>query len=258
MKGIEEIIANPGGEFPESSHKIALEHAGIYSEYVPACPICLDFGYIVPNVPTTDPRFGRVVPCTCVEGIKNSRLFLNSGLLPAEQQWDTKYILGIEGVSDDQRLAVRAVRDTAADGKGWVVLYGPYGVGKSGLLKSAVANKIRQGQRAYYRRAEDILREARATFDNQVGATSESVFARYANVPVLSLDEVDRVSMTDWAKSFLFALIDVRYNQRNTTTTLFATNADLKALPASWGYLASRMSDGVIVAMIGKSLRGLD
>lgn len=228
------------------------------TEYEPTCPYCLDFGYIIPNVPPSDPRFGRVVPCSCRRGIESSRLFVNSGLNANEQSWETQYLLGIPGVSDDQKLAVRAVRDTAADGKGWVVLYGPYGVGKSGLLKSAVANKIRTGIPSYYRRGEDILREARATFNNAIGDTSDAVFARYANVPVLAIDEIDRVSMTDWARSFLFALVDARYNDRATTTTLFATNANLGSLPASWGYMTSRMSDGVVVEMIGKSLRGLD
>ncbi|MCA9944878.1 MAG: hypothetical protein KC449_15440, partial [Anaerolineales bacterium] len=31
----------------------------------PDCPLCDGLGYVIPDVPPVDPRFGRAVACTC-------------------------------------------------------------------------------------------------------------------------------------------------------------------------------------------------
>ena len=45
-----------------------------------------------------------------------------------------------------------------------MTFYGDNGVGKMGFLKSIVAACVRAGVPAHYTRAEDILRQLRATF----------------------------------------------------------------------------------------------
>lgn len=219
------------------------------------CPICAGLGFVVPDVEPGDPAFGRAVPCACQQAIIAGRLWQHSGLLIAERAWRLSFIEDRPG----KVWAYKAARAILDDDRpsGWLILYGPYGVGKSGVLKAAVAELIDRGVKACYRRAEDILAEARATFDDddQGQESALGVRDKYAKIPLLAIDEVDRVSMTDWARSFLFTLLDERYNRRDQVATLLATNAKIGDMGPEWGYLESRMADGMVVAMAGDSLR---
>ena len=39
----------------------------------PDCPICGGVGYLRQDVPVGDPKFGRIVPCVCMQGILQSQ-----------------------------------------------------------------------------------------------------------------------------------------------------------------------------------------
>ena len=120
---------------------------------------------------------------------------------------------------------------------GWYAVYGPYGVGKSGVLRSIVAACCRALVSARYVRAEDIFREMRATFGDDSNIGEDELLQKYGHYQVLAIDEVDRVSDTRWSRSALFSLLDMRYNRRNQLATLLATNCNPEKMPAGFEYL---------------------
>lgn len=216
------------------------------------CPTCGGLGFYTVDVEPDHPAFGRSIPCNCQEAIRAARLWRASGLLPAERDWRMEYISTMPGKIEAYKLAKAILEQDPP--VGWLVVYGPYGMGKSGLIKASVAEAVRAGVPAYYRRAEDILAEARASFDDPSGREID-VKAKYAKVQLLAVDEVDRVSMTDWSRSFLFTLMDERYNRRSQIATMMATNKKVGEMGADWGYLESRMADGLIAGIAGIGLR---
>jgi len=203
--------------------------------------------------------------CNSMTDIERSSLvttlFENSGLEPEEKTWRLEYYAGKPG----KDIAVKAARLMLGQNyrpNGWICLFGEYGRGKSGILKSLVAGFIRLGVPARYVRAEDLLSEIRSTFNNEVKTdkTNEderSLIQKYIGFKFLAIDEIDRVSTTDWARAKLFAVLDARYNGRHRTATGIATNLDPAKLTGEWAYLAaSRLKDSQRIPMAGDDLRG--
>lgn len=220
----------------------------------PKCAKCGDLGFFVPNVKPEDPGFGRSLPCSCQEAVIQGAYWKLSGLEPEEQGWEIDYIKGMAGKIE----ALASVKMAVGSGVGWVVLHGKYGVGKSGLLKAATASTIRAGRRAFYRRADDILLEAKATFSSspEKEESDYKILEKYAAVDFLAIDELDRWNVkSDWAQTFLFNLMDRRYNRRGQALTVMATNADIGTLQEPFGYLQSRMREGAVIGVEGENLR---
>ena len=153
-------------------------------------------------------------------------------------------------------VKARAILAQVPRPTGWVIFYGAYGRGKSGLLKAVVAQCIVAGVPAMYLRAVDLLREVRSSYSEDNSLSESDIIERYGGCQVLAIDEIDRISSTAWAMSTLMAVMDMRYNRRATHATLMATNSDPDNMPAGFEYLASRMRDGDRVPVGGRDLRG--
>jgi hypothetical protein len=182
-------------------------------------------------------------------------LFERSGLEPAEHDWRVDYIAGMQG-KDLAIASAHGILEKVPRPAGWLVIYGDYGRGKSGLLKSVVAQCALAGVQAHYTRAADILDEIKATYGKDVHTTESEVKARLSSWRVLAIDEVDRISGTDWANSTLMSILDTRYTRRSQCCTLFATNSQPNEMPKGFEYLASRFMDGKRVPIGGIDLRG--
>ena len=182
-------------------------------------------------------------------------LWETSGLESAERQWHVDHIASMDG----KELALEAARKILAQTPrpvGWSVVYGSYGVGKSGLMKSLVASFIRAGVSAKYITAFDILEEIKTTFRHNAGEATDEAYLRYASYKFLAIDEIDIAPEKDWSYQALRSIIDKRYNARHRFATMMATNADPEVMGEPWGYLISRMRDGLRVPMGGQDMRG--
>ena len=218
----------------------------------PDCPICGGLGWLRRDLPIDDPLFGRAAICpnrSC------DVLGRDSGLNARE--------LGLRwaGVADlnNALAAVRAVKAALERGAGWVTLWGGTGLGKTLILQTAVAEAI-QGQRpARYTRMTDVIDNLRASFDQESTRGEEGRrMDSWAGLPILAIDEADRVRSSDYADEKRFSLLDRRYQAalRGSSITLLASNSD----PRGWGdYLASRVFDGrfAVIRMIGQDARPL-
>ncbi len=115
------------------------------------------------------------------------------------------------------QAAYRAARAFADNPKGWLVLTGPGGSGKTHLA-TAIANRaLNQGTVVMYVSTPDLLDHLRAAFNPASEITYDDFFDQVRNVPLLVLDDLGAQSSTAWASEKLDQLINHRYNQGMAT-----------------------------------------
>lgn len=195
-------------------------------------------------------------PCPiCMDTPDMSVLFEDSGLNYDESFWKLDYIEDMPGKENALTEARKLLSGTPRP-LGLYTFFGNYGVGKSGILKAVTSAFIRAHIKAKYIRAADFLSEVRSTFTDD-NTSEANVIHKYAKYQFLAVDEVDRISDTEWARSTTFTLLDRRYNARNMMATAMATNKFPDKMGDEWKYLMSRMLDGIRVPVGGESLRGV-
>jgi DNA replication protein DnaC len=200
----------------------------------------------------------RVYPCpVCTDPHERiAYLWDHAGLEPDEHEWRLDFFEGMQGKLRASEVARRYLEQIPHP-NGLVTFFGSNGVGKTGFLKSIVAACIRAGVSAHYTRAEDILRQIRATFGS-TGISELEMHTSYGRFQLLAIDEVDQTSNTNWSRSALMSLLDTRYNRRGSQCTLLATNREPGKLPKELDYLASRIRDGERIRVEGEDLRGVE
>ena len=185
-------------------------------------------------------RFGQdervLVACTCAAG--QERIAAWSGL-PVEAR-GIRLDSGALWAIPDQRAASTAIAAFLAEPRGWVTLEGGYGTGKTTLMYAALNHLADVGCYGRYTTAPDLLDSLRRMI--RQGGDMDAALERWTAAPVLAVDELDKVDLTDFAEKTLFRLFDGRYRRWATQGTLLAYNADREdRLPA---FLRSRIRDG--------------
>ena len=220
--------------------------------YGPDCQICAGAGYLRRDLPLDHPDFGRLQLCPNVDrwALPGAARYGITRQESLELTWDQ--IIDINNFPH----VVDAVQQTLDRGYGWVYLFGGFGLGKTLALKIAIAEAIRAGYESAYVRMAEILDHLRAAFDDSIQETESSRLNWWSGLPVLAIDEFDRVRSTGYGEERRFVLMDRRYEQavRHESLTLIASNADPRRLP---GYLYDRVRDGrfSVVKIEGQSLR---
>ena len=138
---------------------------------------------------------------------------------------------------------------------GFYTFYGEYGVGKTMLLK-AVVNGFRVAEvTAAYTSMADLLAEVREQYGSDAKNAAETLIQDFRAVRVLAIDEIDRVNMTLWATETMFRLLNGRYEAQERMLTVLATNKGPNEMPEQLHYLASRMTEGLVVEVGGVDVR---
>lgn len=197
------------------------------------CPICVESGYR-PDVIVT--------------------MLRDSGLEQEELDWRLNYIKGVAG-KEIAFSEANLMLSTSPTPNGLLLLFGDYGVGKSGILKSMTSAFIRTGIKSRYIRASDILSQIRSSYDNS-SLSESTIISSMQRYGFLAIDEIDRIPDTEWATSTLFAILDKRYDARSRCATAMATNMMPDDMVGHWEYLSSRLMDGRRVPVGGISFRG--
>ncbi len=176
-----------------------------------------------PRLASGKPDYSRVVPCRCVaespDGERRIRLekYSNLGAL-RHLTFESLRSEGREG-SDRERFsrALRAAQAFADNPRGWLVLAGTSGSGKTHLA-AAIANRcIERGQPAFYVTAPDLLDHLRSSFSPASEMPYDEFFEQVRNTPLLVLDDLGVQSSTPWAKEKLDQLLNHRFNSRLPT-----------------------------------------
>jgi len=161
-----------------------------------------------------------------------SRCTFASFSLREDEVLDTDYTRSLD-------KALKAAIAFAAKPRGWMVLLGPYGCGKTHLAASIANARSDQGDPPLFIMVPDLLDHLRATFNPSSSASYDHRFDDIRTAPLLILDDLGTQSMTPWVREKLYQLFNYRYNAELPT---IITTAD--ALEDMDARILSRMLDG--------------
>ena len=188
----------------------------------PVCPICGGIGFLRQDLPIGHPDFGKLKPCICQQHKSNQaaqiRLYQMSNLESFKRMtFETFSVQGRLGLGDDQIVslqnALSHARQFAASPKGWLLLSGSYGSGKTHLAAAVANTCVEYGMGTLFLTVPDLLDWLRYSYDSS-DSTFEQRFEEIRNVGLLVLDDLGAQNSTPWAAEKLFQIIDYRYIRR--------------------------------------------
>ena len=188
----------------------------------PVCPICGGLGYIRQELPIAHPDFGKLKQCVCqqqkVSRAAHTRLYQMSNLdVFKGMTFENFSVQGRLGLGDDQVLslqkALSQARQFAASPRGWLLLSGSYGSGKTHLAAAVANTCVEYGMATIFLTVPDLLDWLRYSYDSS-DSTFEKRFEEIRNVALLVLDDLGAQNATPWAAEKLFQIIDYRYTRR--------------------------------------------
>jgi len=200
------------------------------------CPSCGGTGYLREDVPVGHPRFGKLVACQCLrtelEARRLAELRAVSNLdALARYTFDSFLPEGV-GLTDEKRGNLRRVYQIARvfseSPRGWLVLLGSYGCGKTHLAAAIANDQVNRGQPALFVVVPDLLDHLRATYSPHSSASYDERFDQVRNAPLLILDDLGTQHSTDWAQEKLFQIFNYRYNAR--LPSVITSNLELEAI----------------------------
>lgn len=207
--------------------------------------MCGGQGWLIRDLPPTHPQFGEVVPCACMESEiaarRMRRLEAIDGLTPEERtyRFDDGQFRAMPGSATE--AAVQACRAALDAGGGIVTLTGPYGVGKTRILISAVNEAKDRNKPAVYTTMRDLLAWLREAFSPTATDSFSQRWDTLREAPVLVIDELDKANTTSWAMEQFSSLVDYRWRHMAGKVTIYALNKPVGVLP---GDIADRIMDG--------------
>lgn len=212
----------------------------------PDCPICRGVGWINPDVPFEDPDFGKGLPCKCLRANWETKLperfalYSNIGPL-ARLTFDNLIPQGRTADEDNRRLfqvAYDEAKKYADNPRGWLVLIGASGSGKTHLAAAIANHCVQSLMKTFFTVVPDLLDHLRATFGPNSEVTYDELFDQVRNVSLLILDDLGVQRSSPWASEKLFQIINHRFNAQ--LPTVITTNVDFDLLDEN---LKTRLTD---------------
>ena len=212
----------------------------------PDCPFCEGLGYVVPAVGPDDPGFGRAVACSCRaaerEMARQDSLLRMSQIGALEHCTFESFIAEGHGLTHDRQRNLKMAYDRAAEyaqsPRGWLVLKGGYGCGKTHLAVAIADYRLALGHPVLFVNTPDLLDHLRATFNPESTVTYDERFDEVRSSPLLILDDLGTQSNSEWAQEKLYQILNFRYNAK--LPTVITTNLELEAIEIR---VRSRMVD---------------
>ena len=189
------------------------------------CPICNGAGFVHPRLSSGKPDFNRVIPCRCTRGEldkeRQARLLRYSNLGSLTRfTFDNLSPQGRSGNPINQEQFARAyeaAKTFASQPKGWLILVGPDGCGKTHLA-AAIANEcLSHGYPVFFISTPDLLDHLRSAFSPNSEIVYDEFFNQVRNAPLLVLDDLGAQTGTPWAKEKLEQLLNHRFNSELPT-----------------------------------------
>ena len=219
----------------------------------PTCEICGGTGYLRLDVPVGHSDFGKLQVCGCRKGKINRRL--HNHLFALSHLKELKH-LTFNNFSPRGRVGLRAAQAESLEQafnqasffaetrKGWLVLSGKYGTGKTHLA-AAIANfAVDIGIPTLFLTVPDLLDNLRFSYDSP-DSTFESRFDEIRNAPLLIMDDFGTQNATEWAQEKLFQILNYRYI--NKLPLVVTTNLMLGEMEPR---IRSRLEDPEIVTRV--------
>lgn len=223
------------------------------SQTEPVCPICGGLGWLRQDLPITDPNFGKLVRCVCkqkeVTQAAQRRLYETSNLDAFNGMTFASFsVQGRLGLGDDQvhslQYGLSQAQQFAGTPRGWLVLLGGYGCGKTHLAAAIANTCVEYGMGTIFLTVPDLLDWLRASYGSP-DTDYEQRFDEIRNVDLLVLDDLGTQNSTAWAEEKLFQIIDYRYTHK--LPLVVTSNLRLEDLDAR---IRSRLQDPDLVTRV--------
>jgi DNA replication protein DnaC len=181
------------------------------------CPTCRGAGFLVADVSYDHPRFGELIPCRCTQERRQERLAGTLQRMSNLQSFRDQHFDAFDPDVPGVRKAYLRTLDFAQQPQGWLLLFGPCGVGKTHLAAAAANLALDRSERVLFAVVPDLLDHLRATFGPSSEVAYDERFELVRTVPLLVLDDLGTESATAWAREKLYQIINHRYNQELPT-----------------------------------------
>lgn len=145
----------------------------------------------------------------------------------------------------DLKNAFEAARNFAEHPKGWLLLTGPYGSGKTHLAAAIGNYQAGLGFPPLMVGVPDLLDHLRATFSPNSAVSLDRRFEEVRTSRLLILDDLGTQSATPWAREKIYQLFNYRYNAE--LPTVITTSSTAEELDPR---LYSRMQDQRLCTMV--------
>jgi DNA replication protein DnaC len=139
---------------------------------------------------------------------------------------------------------LKAAHSFAEKPKGWLVLLGGYGSGKTHLAAAIANYRARLGDPPLFVMVPDLLDHLRATFSPNSSVAFDRRFDEIRTAPLLVMDDLGTQSMTPWVREKLYQLFNYRYNAE--LPTVITTSDSLDEMDPR---IRSRLLDGKLVSI---------
>lgn len=210
-------------------------------------------GYVRDDVPLDHENFGKLFVCSCrLEEVQEAR---------KKYQLEVSSLGGLasktfesfkpEGHAANPRqvsslkLAFDQAKKYAESPRGWLLLHGGYGCGKTHLAAAIANAQLARGSEVMFVNAPDLLDHLRATFGPASEVSYDDMFDRVRNIPMLVIDDLGAESPTQWAQEKFYQIFNHRYNAG--LPTVITSNVELERIEPR---LRSRLVDMDLVRKI--------
>lgn len=193
------------------------------------CLSCGGAGWLRMDVPVSDPRFGKLLPCPCRAVAQAERkkeaLYRTSNLQAFNEKTFAGFDLTVPGAGE----AFAAATDYATQPYGWLLLVGGTGTGKTHLA-AAIANYALQkhGMEVYFAVTPELLQHLRTAYAPSSEIGYDELFEQVRSAQLLVIDDLGAEKSTPWVIEKLYQIFNYRYNYR--LPTVVTTNCDMDGL----------------------------
>jgi len=156
--------------------------------------------------------------------------------------------------ADSLEQAYNSAMNFAGTLRGWLLLLGKYGCGKTHLAAAIANQAVSMGVSTLFLTVPDLLDWLRFSYSEGSEDSFEQRFEEIRNIPLLIMDDFGTQNATSWAQEKLFQILNYRYSAR--MPTVITSNRELETID---GRLRSRMVDpdlAVIVTILAPDFRG--
>ena len=221
------------------------------------CLKCHDTGFVTPDVPIGDLRYGRAEPCSCrAEARKKSQeaIFMKLCQLPDRGEWTLENYVARPGCEEMKKAALNIGNDK---GLKWLTYLSESGYGKTHLLVGICRKWLDRGKSARYIFVPNLMLELKQGFDEQGMNSYASKMNFFKNVALLALDDLGTENSTPWVREQLDTIIDHRYV--NKMPLVVTTNTPLdKLMPRVASRLKRIEIDGIGKTVVPSGVPYLD
>ncbi|MBN2561650.1 MAG: ATP-binding protein [Phycisphaerae bacterium] len=199
-----------------------------------------------PGVPVGHLLFGKAIPCACqrsaVAAREADRLRRLSNVPIALEQEMT--FEAFEPLTDPLQRALKTCRAFAQEPRGWLILSGSVGTGKTHLAIATAVTARQRGLAVHWDSWPSMLNMLRAGYEHGSKETMQERLTMLQTVGLLVLDDVGSEVRSPWTDEQLFLVLNARLNTR--LPTIITSNLNLKEMP--WDErIRDRVLDGITV-----------